>query len=65
MAKVLRAYDAMLSPYGFIRTHRSHLVNELYVDELDTRGNIRMKDDSIAGVSRRKKREIFKAFTQS
>lgn len=65
MAKVLRTYDGMLRPFGFIRTHRSHLVNEQYVDELDIKGNIRMKDDSIAEVSRRKKREVFRSFLQT
>jgi two-component system LytT family response regulator len=59
MAKVLRMYDDLLRPYGFIRTHRSHLVNAEFVDGVDRKGLIRMKDASCAEISRRKKREVY------
>jgi len=63
MAKVLRAYDELLSPHGFIRTHRSHLVNAQYVIEFDQNKILQMADDSKAEVSRRKKQEIKKIFS--
>ena len=58
MAKVLRMYEEHLRPYGFIRTHRSHLVNSRYVEGLD-RKEIRMRDSSCAEISRRRKREVY------
>jgi len=62
MAKVLRAYDVLLRPYGFIRTHRSHLVNPEFVTSFAAPGIIRMHDASIVEVSRSRKREVKKTF---
>jgi len=58
MAKVLRAYDEMLRPHGFVRAHRSHLINLLYIDGIDAKGNIRMQDTSCVETSRRKRRDV-------
>lgn len=63
MAKVLRAYDALLSPCGFIRPHRSHLVNPIFVSEVDAQGKIQMSDDTLVDVSRRKKQLITRIFS--
>jgi len=62
MAKVLRIYEELLSPYGFVRTHRSHLVNAQYVIEFDQNSTLQMADDSKAEVSRRRKQEVRKIF---
>jgi len=59
-AKVLRIYDKLLCAHGFLRTHRSHLVNLQYVDCLDEKGGIRMRDDSHAEISRRKKSKVYR-----
>jgi two-component system LytT family response regulator len=59
MAKVLSAYESILSPFGFIRTHKSHLINPDYVGQMD-HGVIRMKDESEVLISRRKRNELFK-----
>ena len=64
MAKVLRIYDEMLRPHGFIRTHRSHLINTDYVNDFDGKGIIHMKDSSYAEISRSKRREVVKLLTQ-
>ena len=58
MAKVLQAYDKILQPHGFIRTHRSHLINPLFVKELNRKGTIKMSDDTIIDISRRRKRDV-------
>ena len=55
MAKVLRAYDVMLRPYGFVRIHRSHLVNRQFVESVLFEGYIEMKDKSKIEISRRRK----------
>jgi len=60
MAKVLRIYDELLRPYGFIRTHRSHLINTNYVNGFDRKGIIHMKDSSHAEIARSKRREVFR-----
>ena len=59
MAKVLRIYDELLRPHGFIRTHRSHLINTDYVNDFDRKGIIHMKDSSHAEIARSKRREVF------
>jgi two-component system LytT family response regulator len=59
-AKVLKEYEALLEHVGFLRTHRSHLVNRKYISFVDSEGSILMQDESKAEISRRKKREIMK-----
>jgi len=60
MAKVLRAYEAMLTPFGFLRTHKSHLINPEHVEHITQKGIIRMKDESEVSVSRRKRIEVLR-----
>ncbi len=60
VAKQLKEYEDVLHAYGFIRTHRSHLVNSRYILFVDGAGNITMKDSSKAEISRRKKRSIMR-----
>src|SRR5262245_45723823 len=60
-AKVLKEYEEILEQFGFLRTHRSHLVNTRYISFVDSEGNILMQDDSRAEISRRKKRGVLKA----
>ena len=62
MAKVLCAYDRLLRPYGFIRTHRSHLVNPRFVESFNAPNVIRMRDSTLVDVSRSKKREVKNTF---
>lgn len=60
-SKVLKLFVEMLKPYGFIRTHRAHLVNKQHISFVGVNGNIVMQDSSTAEISRRKKGEIMKA----
>ena len=55
VAKVLKDFETILTPLGFVRTHRSHLVNRRHIMFVDSSGNIIMKDSSVAGISRRMK----------
>jgi len=57
-AKTLLEYEEMLSVYGFIRTHKSHLVNMQYVSFLHHEGFLVMKDGSRVELSRRRKEEV-------
>jgi len=59
MAKVLSAYQSLLEPFGFIRTHRSHLINRLHISSIHNNGDIIMDDKSKAVISRGKRRAVF------
>lgn len=58
IAKVLGAYEEQLSNAGFVRTHRSHLVNRQYITFIDGQGNIVMEDNSRIEISRRKRKVV-------
>jgi len=59
----LKEYDDMLSPFGFFRSHHSHLVNLTFIDRLEKRdgGVLVMKDNSEAPVSARKYSDLVAA----
>jgi two-component system, LytTR family, response regulator len=59
-SKVLKDFVLLLEPFGFIRTHRSHLVNRQHILLVDHSGNIVMQDLSTAEISRRRKSDIMK-----
>jgi two-component system, LytTR family, response regulator len=60
VSNTLKEYDEMLSPYGFFRTHQSHLVNIDYVEKYEKKGGgfLLMKDKSEVPVSVRKKETL-------
>ena len=47
-----------------MRTHRTHLVNPDYIDAVDNQ-MLRMKDDSLAEISRRKRKLVLSAFSRN
>ena len=59
-AKVLKEFEEMLEPFGFVRTHRTHLVNRQHILCITHNNNIIMKDSSVAGISRRMKTGVMK-----
>ena len=62
LSKNLIEYDELLKDYGFIRTHKSHLVNIEFIDSFDKQtGYIFLKDKSKIPVSVRKKESVFRA----
>ncbi|MGC4104133.1 LytR/AlgR family response regulator transcription factor [Ferruginibacter sp.] len=54
-ARVLKEFEQLLKPFGFVRTHRTHLVNRQHILCVTREGNIIMKDASVAEISRRMK----------
>ena len=56
-AKVLKEFALMLEPFGFLRIHRTHLVNRQHIYCV-TKGKVIMKDASEAEISRRMKNGI-------
>jgi two-component system LytT family response regulator len=56
-AKVLKEFALMLEPFGFLRIHRTHLVNRQHIYCV-AKGKVIMKDASVAEISRRMKNGI-------
>lgn len=57
-ARTLKDYDEMLSPFGFIRVHKSALVNRSHVDGIDGEGRVRLRNGVRVEVSRRRLEEV-------
>lgn len=57
-SKNLGEYEELLTPHGFIRTHKSHLVNKIQISFIDHDGFLVLKDGTTVEVSRRKKGEV-------
>jgi DNA-binding LytR/AlgR family response regulator len=60
MAKVMRLFEDLLQPHGFIRTHRGHVINPLFASGIDREGTILLKDQSRIPYSRRRKKEVMR-----
>lgn len=58
IAKVLKRFEDLLVPQGFVRIHRAHLINKRYIHSIDTAGNILMSDASETAISRRLRRQV-------
>jgi two-component system LytT family response regulator len=50
-----------LQDYGFVRTHKSHMVNKLFVSFIDHDGFLVLRDDTRVEVSRRRKEDVVQA----
>jgi two-component system LytT family response regulator len=54
-SKTLKDYETMLHGQGFLRVHKSHLVNPLHIEMYDKQGFLILSDGSKVEVSRRKR----------
>lgn len=63
VSKTLKEYEELLTPYDFIRVHKSYLVNRHFVQHMDRDGVLWLTDGSHILVSRRKKEEVMKELT--
>ncbi|QQR86035.1 MAG: response regulator transcription factor [Flavobacteriales bacterium] len=59
-ARTLKDYEDMLAPLGFLRVHRSTLVNKAGITHLDD-GHVVLKNNVRVEISRRKKEDVLKA----
>lgn len=58
-SKTLKYYEEMLTEFGFIRTHKSHLVNPKFIAKLMADHDlVELLDGSRVEISRRKKEEV-------
>jgi two-component system, LytTR family, response regulator len=63
LAKTLKEFDEMLSPYNFFRVHNSHLINLAELQQYTNRDgdHVVMNDGTHVEVSRRRKSELMEA----
>lgn len=63
-SKTLKHYELSLTPFGFIRPHKSYLVNSILVDKLVTRdgGYLLMRTAELIPISRDKKQDVLEWF---
>ena len=54
----MKDYEEILVSHGFIRVHKSHLVNKAHVINYTTEGMLTMVDFSKVEISRRRKEEV-------
>ncbi len=60
-SKTLKEYEELLNAHGFIRTHKSHLINKKHVVNYTSDGVLTMMDTSRVEISRRRKEEVMEA----
>ncbi|HYF32177.1 MAG TPA: LytTR family DNA-binding domain-containing protein [Chitinophagaceae bacterium] len=61
LSKTLKEFEEMLADYGFIRVHKSHLVNKKHVRRYSPEGWLAMSDGTKVEVSRRRREKILDA----
>lgn len=54
-SKTLKEYEIILKDHGFIRVHKSHLVNLAFVEKYDAAGWLLLSENSRVEVSRRRR----------
>lgn len=57
-AYTIKAYEDILFNYGFIRVHKSHLVNKAHIVNYLADGMLTMTDSSKVEISRRRKEDV-------
>lgn len=65
VSRTLKEYEEMLAEFSFIRVHKSYLINLQHVKNLSKDGVIKMSDDHLITVSRRRKDDVFRAIRSS
>lgn len=61
-ARTLKEYEELLYDHGFIRVHKSFLVNKMHIRSMDHNGNLKLSNDLIVPVSRRKRTDVLALF---
>ena len=58
VSHTLKDYESILGDYGFVRVHKSHLVNMKFVTQMDRDGFVWLQNGMSVPVSRRRKEEV-------
>lgn len=58
ICKTLKEYQSILAKHGFIRIHKSHLINKLFIVSCFKRETALMQDNAVITIARRKRKEV-------
>jgi len=58
VSKTLKEYDDLLKAYGFLRIHKSYIVNRHFITSIEKEGYIKMTDGILVEISRRRREEV-------
>jgi two-component system LytT family response regulator len=61
VSKTIKEFEELLSDYGFIRTHKSHLVNMEYITGIKNDNAVLLKNGQVVEVSRRRQHDVMEA----
>jgi two-component system, LytTR family, response regulator len=64
VSKTLGEYEDLLAEHGFLRIHKSHLVNAKYVCKVDKDGMVLMTDGKQLAISKRRKEAVMNRLKQ-
>jgi len=66
VSQPMKDYEDLLEEFGFVRIHKSHMVNLSYIESFDKAdgGSIILKDKTELPVARRKKNELLERFSK-
>lgn len=62
VSRTLKEYEDILTEHGFLRVHKSFLVNTAHIKKMDNEGVLWMSQDLSIPVSRRKRAEVLGLF---
>jgi len=59
----IREYEDILIEHGFYRIHKSHIVNLSFIESFDKEGYVRLKDNTVLPVARRKRNDLMEVIS--
>jgi two-component system LytT family response regulator len=64
VSKTLGEYEDLLTEHGFLRIHKSYLINASYVSKVDREGTLLMTDGRQLAISRRRREMVMNTLRQ-
>jgi two-component system, LytTR family, response regulator len=61
VSRTIKEFEELLADHGFIRSHKSHLVNVQFIKEIKNEHVILLKDGQSIEISRRRQRDVWEA----
>ena len=55
---IIKEYEEILEGYGFIRVHKSHIVNRIHIINYSSDGILTLSDHAKVEISRRRREEV-------
>ena len=64
VSKTLGEYEDLLGEHGFLRIHKSYMVNVKYVSKVDREGSVMINDGKQLVISKRRKEMVMNRLRQ-